>query len=76
MPDVKREKRITVSSPITVIAGVGEKRAELFGNLGVYTVGDLLRYFPRAYQNRGDITSLCEAAMSGEVSSMILTVGC
>ncbi len=72
---VKKDKIITMSSPISVLSGVGEKRAELFANLGVFSVGDLLRYFPRAYQNRGDIKTLCEAALSGETSSMILTVG-
>ena len=76
MTDKIKDKRIDITSPLTVLSGVGEKRAELFGSLGVFTVGDLLRYFPRAYQNRGDVKTICEAAMSGEVSSMILTVGC
>ncbi len=68
-------KKITMTSPITALAGIGEKRAQLFATLGVFSVGDLLRLYPRAYQNRGDIKTLCEAAMSGETSSMILTVG-
>ena len=70
------EKKITITSSITALSGIGQKRAELFAALGVYTVGDLLRLFPRGYQNRGDVKTLCEAAMSGETSSMILTVGC
>ena len=76
MSEVKKNNKISESSPITAISGVGEKRAALFAALGVFTVGDLLRFFPRAYQNRGDVKTLCEAAMSGETSSMILTVGC
>ena len=76
MAEVKNQRKISLSSPITVLSGVGEKRAELFAALGVSSVGDLLRLFPRAYQNRGDISTLCEAAMSGETSSMLLTVGC
>ncbi len=70
------EKKIDITSPVSAISGIGQKRAELFAALGVYTVGDLLRLFPRGYQNRGDVKTLCEAAMSGETSSMILTVGC
>lgn len=70
------DKKITMTSPITALSGIGEKRAQLFATLGVFTVGDLLRFFPRAYQNRGDVKTLCEAAMSGETSSMILTVSC
>ncbi len=69
------EKNIKLVSPLTALSGVGEKRAELFETLGVFTVGDLLRHFPRLYQNRGDTSTLCEAALSGETSSVIMTVG-
>lgn len=34
---------------IRTIKGVGEKRARLFENIGITTVGDMLRYFPRDY---------------------------
>lgn len=36
---------------ITKLAGVGEKRAKLFQKLGVPTVGDLLRLYPRTYED-------------------------
>jgi ATP-dependent DNA helicase RecG len=36
---------------IKYLKGVGEKRAKLFYRLGVETVGDLLRFYPRAYQD-------------------------
>lgn len=36
---------------ITAIKGVGEKTAELFHRLGIGTVGELLRYYPRAYNH-------------------------
>lgn len=36
-------------SKITEIKGVGEKTEKLFQKAGVYTVGDLIRYFPRTY---------------------------
>ncbi len=36
---------------ITKLGGVGEKRAKLFQKLGVPTVGDLLRLYPRAYED-------------------------
>lgn len=31
------------------LKGIGEKTAALYGKLGVYTVGDLIRYYPRRY---------------------------
>ena len=34
---------------IQYLKGVGEKRAALFGKIGVDTVGALLRYYPRGY---------------------------
>lgn len=36
-------------SSITTIKGVGEKTAELFAKVGVYTIGDILLRFPRDY---------------------------
>lgn len=34
---------------ITKIKGIGEKKAQLFNKLGVFTVRDLLYYYPRGY---------------------------
>lgn len=34
---------------LTYLKGVGEKRSKLFEKLGVFTVGDLLTYYPRDY---------------------------
>ena len=36
-------------TPIKELKGIGEKTEKLFHKLGVYTVGDLLTYYPRAY---------------------------
>lgn len=38
-----------MDSPITSIKGIGEKTATLFHRVGVHTVGELLSYYPRAY---------------------------
>lgn len=35
--------------PISSLKGIGDKTAALFEKLGVYTVADLLAYYPRAY---------------------------
>lgn len=39
---------------IAALKGVGPKRAELFRKLGAPTVGDLLRLYPRAYEDWRD----------------------
>lgn len=37
--------------PITLIKGIGENTAQLFHKLGVYSVGQLLCYYPRTYED-------------------------
>ena len=36
---------------IKYLKGVGPKKSELYNKVGVYTIGDLLHYFPRTYIN-------------------------
>lgn len=36
---------------IQYLKGIGEKRAALFNKLGIFTVNDLLSFFPRAYED-------------------------
>lgn len=71
---------ITFESAVSSIKGVGDTREKQLHRLGIDTVGDLLRHYPRAYQNRGDTRTLEEIAAtvtenvdSGPVS-VILTV--
>ena len=51
---------IKQSTDIRYLKGIGEKRAELFNKLGVFTVSDLLRYLPRGYEDRTDIRDICD----------------
>ena len=64
---------ITRESPITVLGGVGKVRAASYARLGIFTLGDLLAHFPRAYENRGDIRLLTDARADGK-SAVVLTV--
>ena len=54
--------------------GVGAKRFEAYERLGVRTYEDLLRFYPRAYENRGN-TVLLKDAVENEKNSIVLTVG-
>lgn len=47
--------------PIQNLTGVGEKRAELFKKLGVHTVGALIRFYPRAYEDWSKFIKIAEA---------------
>jgi ATP-dependent DNA helicase RecG len=41
-----------LSTDIRYIKGVGDQRAKSLGRLGIRTLGDLLNYFPRTYEDR------------------------
>ena len=45
------------------LKGVGKKRAELFAKLGAPSVGDLLRLYPRDYQDWSEIMPIAEAGI-------------
>ena len=64
---------ISYDSPVTLLPGVGKVRAAAYAKLGILTLGDLLRHYPRAYENRGDVRPLSEAPADGKCA-FILTV--
>lgn len=48
-------------SKIRELKGIGEKTEKLFGKIGVYTAGDLLRYYPRGYDVYEEAVPVSEA---------------
>ena len=66
-------RRVGYDSPVTVLDGVGKTRAAYYEKLGILTLGDLIRHYPRAYENRGDVCLLEDARIDAK-SSVILTV--
>ncbi len=48
------------ASSIGVLKGIGAKTEQLFHNLGVYTVGDILLHYPRDYEKLPPITPLSQ----------------
>ena len=49
---------------IQYIKGVGEKRAAAFARLGVFTVYDLVHFYPRTYENWGNIKKIDETELN------------
>ena len=47
-----------LSTPVVELSGIGKARAEKLLKLGIRTLRDLIYYFPRAYENRGDVRAL------------------
>ncbi len=56
------------------LPGVGKTRAAKLIKLGISTIKDLIYFFPRSYEKRGDIKSLSSVNID-EPCSVILTVG-
>ena len=53
-------ERFDLNMPIKQVRGVGEARAKLFAKLGINTALDLLRHFPRAYEDLNEIRFIRE----------------
>ena len=47
-----------LSTRVLELNGIGKSRAEKLEKLGIRTLRDLIYYFPRAYENRGDVRTL------------------
>jgi ATP-dependent DNA helicase RecG len=62
---------ITVDSPLTVVVGdQATKRKRMAEGLGLHTVGDLLRHFPRRYVKAGELTRVADLH-EGEVLTVV-----
>lgn len=52
---------------IKYIKGVGEKRAQLFNKLGIFTVDDLIHFYPRNYRDWSKTTMVADAPVDQPV---------
>lgn len=53
---------------IQYIKGVGPARAQLLNRLGIYTLNDVITYFPRTYEDRGAYKKIAEL-VNGETAT-------
>jgi ATP-dependent DNA helicase RecG len=63
-----------LETPIEKLKGIGAVRAKQLGKLGIFCIKDLIYYFPRGYERRGDVKLISESALDVPTAS-ILTVG-
>lgn len=70
MSDLLRE-----NTDVRYLKGVGEAKAKAFAKLGVHVVGDLLRFFPRGYEDRSRVlpVSKLEVGEAACIHVMITT---
>ncbi len=62
-----RQKNLETS--VRYLKGIGPKRAENFAKSGIYTIEDLLYFFPRRYEDRTNI-SLIKDLKEGELATI------
>lgn len=58
---------LDLSKNVKFIKGVGPARAELLNTLGIFTLEDLITYFPRGYEDRGKPKTIAEVKDGEEV---------
>jgi ATP-dependent DNA helicase RecG len=49
---------MTIDSPVTEIKGVGAEMAKKFASVGVNSIGELLEYLPRRYEDYSHVTPI------------------
>jgi len=81
MPPQKRsqEQPLLSDLPVTAVKGVGSRRADLLANLGICSIEELLKHFPRSYHDRRNISRIADlkpgqgATIRAEVVSTKIT---
>jgi ATP-dependent DNA helicase RecG len=56
----KSRPQITNDTPVQYIKGVGPARARLLERLGIKTIHDMLFFFPWRYEDRKNISKICD----------------
>lgn len=60
---------LDLNKNVKYIKGVGPNKSQLLNKLGIFTLNDLITYFPRAYEDRSKKKNLCDC-LDGEVATI------
>ena len=63
LPNIRQAPSRSVpdlEKPISSMPGVGQRRAALFGRLGIHLIRDALEYYPREYHDRSNLRKIAE----------------
>lgn len=58
---------MNLTEDVKYIKGVGPNRVELLNKIGIYTLKDLITYYPRGYEDRSEPKNICECT-NGEMT--------
>ena len=65
---------INLNKDVKYIKGVGPNRVKLLNKLGIFTLGDLITYFPRDYEDRSKPKELYEWFDGEEATVEVIAV--
>ena len=60
---------MNIESGISEIKGIGTVKKKRFAKLGIYTVEDLLYYYPRGYRDKSRLTEI-KHVLEGEYTTI------
>ena len=63
-----------LSKEVKYIKGVGPNRVQLLNKLGIFTLKDLITYYPRTYEDRSKPKNIAECVNGDEV--LIEAIAC
>ena len=64
----KTSSQSALHQSVQFLKGVGPKRSEILGRLGIHTIHDMFSYFPRDYKDRTRIQKISEAKIGAEIT--------
>ena len=67
-PHIKNGQDRALSGPLQSIRGIGEKNSRFFNKLGIISIYDLLRFFPRRYQDFSQLKTINRLEYGDELS--------
>lgn len=65
---VKEMDKMDLTKDVKYIKGVGPNRVVLLNKLGIFTLKDLITYYPRTYEDRSIAKPLCECVQGEEAT--------
>ena len=72
-PNEAKDSKLTLKSDVMYLKGIGPKIAYILNKLGIYTVGDLLYYFPRKHVDYSSRTRIRDLQV-GETTTVFGTI--
>lgn len=63
-----------LNNSISTLPGVGPAKASLFANLNIFTLGDLLTFYPRGYEDRTQKITIAQSLESGPLQGKVHTL--